>query len=247
MGKALALLTLALGVPTVATATGAATSTLRLEPVFVTDGLGVTPCPSGTPPATDCYSQTARASVRGLGSTTLQSSLQVDQTQPGCEHLALLGSLASSEGTVSFTATSGARCVQLHQPSQVDYSVGGGGAAFAGASGTGTITLSFVSGRSGDAMKYSWHGELVVPGYSFDTTPPVFTGARDRLVRLAGKAKRARVTYTVTATDAGDGAVRSRCRPAPGSWFKRGRTTVRCAASDRHANVATARFRVTVK
>lgn len=236
-------------VPSSTTASAASSpSTLSLEATFVTDGLGITTCPPGTPPATDCYAQTGRAPVRGLGVTTIRNSLLVDQSQQGCEHLKIEGTLAAGgEGTVSYTGTSGGRCVQLHLPSTVDYSFVAGGGGFTGAAGSGTITVAFASTRSGDSMKLSWHGALTVPGYSFDTTPPVFSGIRNKHVTVGKRARRARVKYAVTAADGVDGPVRARCRPASGAWFRLGRTTVTCTASDSHANVARASLRVTVK
>jgi HYR domain-containing protein len=222
--------------------------TLDLKAMFVTRGLGISTCPAGLPASTNCYSQTAQAPVRGLGPTTLEDSLFVDQSEAGCEHLKLEGTLAArNEGTVSFTATSAQRCIQLHQPSAVDYAFVGGAGGFAGATGTGTIILAFVSTPSGDSMSYTWQGVLTVPGHSFDTTPPAFSGIRNKLVRVGKRAHRARVVYSVKASDDSDGAVPVDCRPRSGAWFRVGRTTVACRASDARANEARARFRVTVQ
>jgi hypothetical protein len=65
----------------------------------------------------------------------------------------------------------------------------------------------------------------------------------------AGKARRVRVRFTVTAKDAASPAVvvPVTCTPRSGSLFKRGRTKVTCSAADANGNTATAAFAVTVK
>jgi HYR domain len=42
-------------------------------------------------------------------------------------------------------------------------------------------------------------------------------------------------------------AVAVKCRPRSGSFFRRGRTSVTCSATDANGNTATATFVVTVK
>jgi len=54
------------------------------------------------------------------------------------------------------------------------------------------------------------------------------------------------VTYRVTARDAVDGVVSVRCAPRSRSFFKRGRTAVRCRSTDKSANSASARFVINV-
>jgi HYR domain len=61
------------------------------------------------------------------------------------------------------------------------------------------------------------------------------------------EAKRVRVRYAVMAKDAKDGLVRANCTPRSGSFFRRGRTTVRCSAADSSGNTTKATFVVTVK
>ena len=242
-GPVILLALVALGAP----AAGAApSSTLALKGLFVTDGLGATTCPTGVP-ATECFSQTAKAPVRGLGTTTLNSSLFVQENGTGCPLGTVQGTLAAgAEGTVSFAGASS--CVRAQSGSTFAYSFTGGTGAFAGATGSGTITYSFVSARSGGTTaQYSWDGTLVAPGYSFDTTPPVFSGIRNKVVTVARRATRARVRYAVKAHDDRDGPVRATCRPASGARFRVGRTTVHCSASDSHANVSHASFRVIVR
>jgi hypothetical protein len=88
---------------------------------------------------------------------------------------------------------------------------------------------------------------LTVPGHEFDLTPPAFSGARSKLVRIAKKAKRVRVRYAVTATDAVDGSVPATCKPASRRFFRVGRTKVTCSAVDSSANAGEVTFTVTVK
>lgn len=92
-----------------------------------------------------------------------------------------------------------------------------------------------------------WTGSLSVPGFEFDVTPPVLSGARSRTVRAPKNAKRFRVAYAVTARDAVDGVVPVACKPRSGSRFKLGRTLVRCLATDSSANSASKSFAITVK
>src|SRR6266545_389210 len=69
-----------------------------------------------------------------------------------------------------------------------------------------------------------------------DTTPPVIT------VPAAFVSSTNVVTYTVTTTDAVDGAITAICAPASGSTFPNGVTTVQCSATDAHGNAAFAFF-----
>jgi hypothetical protein len=81
----------------------------------------------------------------------------------------------------------------------------------------------------------------------FDLTAPTITGATAKTVKVPRKAKGARVRYTVSATDAVDGKVAVSCSPRSGSVFKRGRTIVKCEATDSSANTSRAQFVVTVR
>lgn len=89
--------------------------------------------------------------------------------------------------------------------------------------------------------------ESQIRSLTFDLIPPTLSGATAKTVRVPKKAKTARVTYRVTATDDVDGSVPVACQPRSGSRFKVGRTTVRCEATDSSANTAMAAFTVTVK
>jgi HYR domain len=59
--------------------------------------------------------------------------------------------------------------------------------------------------------------------------------------------KRVRVGYTVTAQDDVEGALPVTCQPKSRSWFKVGRTQVRCSATDTSANESKVGFVITVK
>jgi HYR domain len=123
-----------------------------------------------------------------------------------------------------------------------------GSGSYAGASGSGTLTHSYHYTSTGAAAgNDTWTATLNVPGLEFDVSPPAISGAGSKTVRAPKRAKRIRVTYRVTASDAVDGAVTVACAPRSGTRFKVGRTTVKCTATDSSGNVKTARFTVTVK
>jgi len=78
-----------------------------------------------------------------------------------------------------------------------------------------------------------------------DTTAPALTVPGDITVG-ATSASGAVVSYSATATDIVDGAVRPVCTPASDSTFAPGTTTVTCTATDAHGNSVTKTFTVTV-
>jgi Tol biopolymer transport system component len=78
-----------------------------------------------------------------------------------------------------------------------------------------------------------------------DTTPPVLTLPHDLSVEATGPLGAA-VTFTATALDAVDGSVAVVCNHNSGDTFPVGQTTVRCSATDSHANTGTGSFTVTV-
>ncbi len=80
-----------------------------------------------------------------------------------------------------------------------------------------------------------------------DVTPPVISGV-DAVTAEATGPSGAAVSYAnPTATDLVDGTVPVTCTPASGSTFPLGTTTVRCSASDKAGNTASASFTVKVK
>ena len=86
-----------------------------------------------------------------------------------------------------------------------------------------------------------------MPGLAFDVTPPTLSGATAKTVRVPKGAKRARVTFKLTATDDVNGAVPVSCVPRSGSRIPVGRWTVRCEATDSSDNTGKASFRLSVK
>jgi hypothetical protein len=69
-----------------------------------------------------------------------------------------------------------------------------------------------------------------------DRTAPALR-VPDRISANANSVRGATVEYRVTASDAVDRSPTVSCRPAPGSLFAVGRTTVRCTARDDAGNV----------
>jgi hypothetical protein len=95
--------------------------------------------------------------------------------------------------------------------------------------------------------KDTWAGTLVVPGASFDVTPPTLSGAANSVVKAPKRMKRMRVSFNVTAQDDVDGSVPVTCAPPSGSQFRVGKTSVSCTATDNSGNTATTQFTITVK
>ncbi|MDD4902683.1 MAG: DUF5011 domain-containing protein, partial [Patescibacteria group bacterium] len=80
-----------------------------------------------------------------------------------------------------------------------------------------------------------------------DITPPVIS-AHENITAEAASASGATVNYRLpSAIDEVDGGVAVVCKPASGSTFPLGTTTVNCSASDNHENTATSSFFVIVK
>ena len=78
-----------------------------------------------------------------------------------------------------------------------------------------------------------------------DTTPPALGSPAD--VEVDSEFVPVRVEFSsLTATDAVDGELESACSPAPGSFFPRGSTAVRCSVTDAAGNASAASFDVTV-
>ncbi len=210
-------------------------------------------CPPGVPAdASGCRARTGKASVRGLGIVSETYTWFYRLGPPTCpsadvgKPLATTGRLlVSGKGEIHFALADGDRCVEeeplRNEPQR--FTVTGGTGTYSGATGSGTVERS-ISGGFGSE---TWAGTLTLPGQEFDVTPPVLIGARSRTVRAPRGAKRARVTYTVTANDVVDGKVPSTCTPPSGSRFKVGRSSVECSATDYSANTRSASFTVTVK
>ena len=236
-----------------ASGSAAGTLTLTMQVAVADDSRA---CPPGTPAeATECFSRTGAADVRGLGRVEESWDDVVDETPAGCgpASVRFLPSTArltvSGKGVID-VQVNGSDCLRLNPPSPVEgtetFTVTGGSGTFAGASGAGSI--DHLSNGAGLRGRDSWSGTLVVPGFEFDLTPPRIMGAANKLVRAPRKARRIRVRYPVSASDDVDGAVPVACQPKSGSFFRVGRrTVVRCSATDTSANTQTAHFAITVR
>lgn len=230
----------------------AGTLELRMTLGVVSDPVA---CPADIQPAegTECRARTGQGVVPGLGRVSETYIWAFRVGPPTCPpNLAKPLARASTfsvagKGKIAFVLADGAGCVEGGCPCNEpqEFTLTGGTGPFAPASGKGTVERSLAGGAG--AGTETWTGTLEVPGLSFDLIPPTLSGATAKTVRVPKKAKTARVTYRVTATDDVDGSVPVACQPRSGSRFKVGRTTVRCEATDSSANTAMAAFTVTVK
>jgi len=227
--------------------------TLQLHATF-TDTLYENACPPGAPRSsnTECFTVAGHGLVPGLGKATVTWTLIADVSGGlSCEHFDFTTIVVevAGKGKVDASITDAKTHCWPRPPAvygPFEGKITGGFGSYAGASGNLQVTENFADevGGAGDAVE-TWVGTLTVPGLDFDLTPPTLHGVHNRTVR-AGKAKRVRVRYTVTALDDG-AAVAVKCRPRSGSFFKRGRTRVTCASTDANGNTATGTFVVTVK
>jgi HYR domain len=211
-------------------------------------------CPAAA--ANTCASRRQAGSFPGLGQVASSYTWLADVGSPSCatgfgKALAhTLRLVVASKGEIEVAFAPGAQCIDQEavRSQTQSFTITGGTGAYAGASGAGTITQVLESqtatGRAGTA---TWAGTLSVPGLDFDVTPPVLTGAANKTVKAKKGAKRARVTFRVTAQDDRDGSVPVKCFPQSGFRFSLGRTRVTCSAVDTSANAASAAFTVTVK
>ena len=230
------------------------------------------PCPGGVPAATtDCRARIGTGLVRGLGIVSVAYDWPVGLGPPTCaagfaKLLATTGRLiVAGKGEITFTIGEGARCMRFAYgpepdsgpiPSETvlqprnepqEFTITGGTGSFAAASGRGKLEQRWFNwSREPDVGGETWTGTLEVPGLTFDIKPPTLSGATAKTVLVPKRAKSARVTFRVTATDDVDGAVPVSCRPGSGSRFEVSRTTVHCAATDSSANTSKAALDVTV-
>ena len=228
---------------------------LELRATF-RDTLNEESCPPGVPaPAQgECFRFDGDGVVPGLGKATVAWHL-IDDVSDGfsCQHFDFTTIVVrvAGKGEIDASLTDPKTHCWARAPVVAGPFVGtvtGGSGSYAGASGNLQVTVNLTeeSGGAGKAIE-TWVGTLTVPGLDFDLTPPTLHGVHDMTVR-AGKARRVRVRFTVTAKDAArPGVVPVTCTPRSGSLFKRGRTKVTCSATDGNGNTATATFAVTVK
>jgi hypothetical protein len=229
--------------------TGSTMGSLTIEAVLrMTSRLG--PCPPGSPPAADlCAARRGSGAVRGLGevSETYTFFVQEGECDRVFETTVRLEVAGKGELQLAVDRYRG-ECIESALILSRAFTITGGSGIYAGASGGGTVNHQASATLSGGATGTdTWTGTLNVPGLEFDVTPPTLSGAVNKTVRARRGAKRVRVTYRVTASDAVDGSVPVSCRPRSGSRFKIGRTFVKCSATDTSANAKAGRFRVTVK
>lgn len=212
-------------------------------------------CPPGIS-ASACAARTGAGVVPGLGSVTESYTFLADVGPPSCAvdfgktRAYPVTLVVAGKGEIQLALAEGAECVgvELVRTQTQAFTITGGTGIYQGASGSGTVERSLggetAAGRVG---RETWTGTLAVPGLEFDITPPSLSGAVAKTVRAPRGAKRARVTYTVTARDDTGDAVPVSCRPRSGSRFRIGRTVVTCSATDTSGNTRTARFTITVK
>jgi HYR domain len=213
-------------------------------------------CPTGTPTNVECFARTGDAVVPGLGAVHESHDYVKEVSPAGCspppgtDAVRLIPSTVvltiAGKGSVDLS-TSGTGC--LSQAGSLvateTFTITGGSEAYAGASGGGTVEISSSAATGGGTDV--WTGTLIVPGYSFDLTPPTINGAQNRTVRVPHRAKRVRINYSVTAEDDVDSNIPVTCRPRSGSRFHIGRTRVTCSAMDTSGNTGRATFTVTVR
>jgi HYR domain len=238
-------------------ATSPDTGTLAFRAVFSVRGQQVA-CPAGTRASVNCYPTVGSAIVPGLG-TVSESYLYPVETNPeGCA-AGLFRTLSDTvrfavagKGEIEIAVPGSTECLSGGQvythTSYPPLTIRGGTGAYAGASGNSTLEHAFRNTGPGLAAGTdTWVGTLSIPGLEFDVSRPILEGIVSKTVRAPRGARRARLTYTVTARDNVDGAVPVSCRPKSGSRFRIGRTVVNCSATDGSGNTATARFTITVK
>ena len=242
-------------IPTGASSTPTRTlGALQLRATF-TDAFYEEFCPAGTPVPSqvECFVFAGQGVVPGLGKATVTWQLIDDLTDGlSCQHFNFTTIVVkvAGKGEIDASLTDPKTHCWTRPPvvaGPFGGTVTGGSGSYAGASGNLQVTENFTYevGGAGDTIE-TWVGTLTVPGLDFDLTPPTLHGVHDKTVR-AGKARRVRVRFTVTAKDAAPRAVPVTCKPRSGSLFNLGRTKVTCSATDANGNTATATFVVTVK
>jgi hypothetical protein len=225
-----------------------AAGTLNLRATMATSSPAVV-CPPEAPPGADCRARTGRGSVSGLGSVSAAYNWFFgtgDCPSTLVKPLATTGRfVVAGKGEIDFALSDGARCIEQEpvRNEPQEFTITGGSDTYRGASGGGTVERSI----SGGVGVERWTGTLTVAGLEFDVTPPTISGAVSKTVRAPKGAKRARVVYKVTASDAVDGSVAAACLPRSGSLFPIGRTTVTCQAKDSSGNTSMSKFGVVVR
>jgi HYR domain len=222
--------------------------TLQLDAVFAVAFHGVD-CPSASPVTTYCFLWAGPGTVPGLGQAQESYTAIVDGFGSACAHAHWTWTLTVADKGEIDANMQIPGCANQNSPSNVPatFTITHSTGTYTGATGSGTLTSDpRETGPGIGTSTDTWRGTLNVPGLNFDTTPPTITGAHN-LAATAKTAPGARVSYTLNASDPADGNLPVTCRPASGTRFHIGRTTVTCKTTDNDGNTATARFTVTVK
>jgi HYR domain-containing protein len=230
---------------------GQANGTLQLSGATLSGRLSDVDCPTGTVEGASCIQHTTHGRAPGLGTVSENYVNIVEAPGTPCERwhsnpvlqVAGKGNIDLSAQTAPGSCVDGAGTGDVH--ASLLFTITGGAGEYVGVSGNGTLLT--VGGPNTGHLTDTLSGTLIVSGVSFDTTPPVISGAVSKTVHVRIGVKRVRVSFDVSAIDAVDGAVAASCVPHSRSFFKLGGTRVTCSATDSSANTATARFTVTVK
>jgi HYR domain len=260
MTRGIVLLLAALLVPTVAgvaiRSSGAATGarsqagSLALSAVLRFSGSPAA-CPPQAGGTNECYRVDGQGVVPGLGRVSESFVVPLVSNAAGCpatSSFQALGFLArltvAGKGAIHLAVADSAECLGVGGVQRLSrpFAVTGGTGIYATATGSGILSRHLVASQGTD----TWKGRLVVPGVQFNLTAPTIRGATSKTVRAPKGAKRARVTYAVTAEDDRNGRVPVSCTPRSGIRFKVGRTKVTCSATDGDGNTQTATFTVRV-
>jgi len=230
-------------------ADGSASSLTFVARLDVSSVLG--PCPSDAPPEAEaCAQRGGSGTVPGLGRVIQRYAYFVDENA-SCDGARLLRSAGqldvAGKGTLRFTLERTDECFASGLVATQRFTIGGGSGVYASASGSGTVTHDMQQTPRGSAGTNTWTGTIAVPGLEFDLVAPRLSGIVNKEVRVRKGVKRVRVRYGAVAQDQVDGTLPAVCRPKSGSWFKVGRTVVKCSATDTSANSVQASFRVLVK
>lgn len=211
-------------------------------------------CPAGVQAPDGCVRFVGEEAIPGLGVVTTTYTKILPSADVACPVIQHNTAVVAVAGKGSLELSRPGKLCGPTAPASVgplDYTVTAGTGIYAGASGMLTFRSSVYSADLGcgpcGTSQDIWTGTVVVPGLEFDLVAPVIAGATAKTVKAPKPAKRMRVRYAVTARDVVDGAVRVACQPPSGTFFKRGRTVVKCSATDSSANTSNARFVVTVK
>jgi HYR domain len=211
-------------------------------------------CPAGMSASTLCHSRSARGVVSGLGEVSQAYMYNGEFALCPQGDVRILGYTTSltvaGKGEIHIVVADAPSCLTANEAAlnaTQSFTVTGGTGIYAGASGSGRVERVAQFASAGATGRDMWIGTLVVPGVEFDVTPPTFSGATSKTVRAPKSAKRVRVTYDVTASDAADGQVPVTCAPASGTRFPIGRSAVSCSATDTSGNTGTAKVLITVK